>query len=251
MAYTRKSYRRRPKTVRRKRVYRRKAPLTRMIKAVTLKQCETKKSSQYTTATQNIFHNLAYYVGNLLATTQGTTDPQGTVAAQRNRIGDEVLARGISLKFFLQNEPDRPNVTYRIIIFRYNVLQDITPSTLNDPYFWAGTDGLGGNMNRLLDRPNTDRIKVIKEHWILPEKQANYSIQTAGPVPVGPKAKTMTRKFWIPMKNRKIKYRSDNSPYPMFTNVGFAVLAYDAINTAQTDNVCDLLWQSTFYYKDP
>lgn len=229
----------------------RKKPLVQMMKSVALKECETKKSSQYTITEQQLFHNLSYYAGNLQSTTQGTADPEGTVETTRNRIGDEVVARGLQIKFFLLNKADRPNVMYRIVLFRYNVVEGLPPTSLSDTYFWAGVDGNGSNMNRLLDRPNSDRIKVLQEHWIHPEKQANYSIQTAGPVPVGPFSKGMYRKFWIPLNNRKVKYRGDNSPYCQFTDVGLMVLAYDAISTAQTDILCDIQWQSTFYYKDP
>lgn len=247
--FTKKPYRR--KTFR-KRAHPRKS-VAKIVKSVALRQCETKRSSQYTESGQNLFHNLAYYAGNLLATTQGTSDPAGTAVAMRNRVGDEVIARGLSLKFFFQNMSDRPNVMYRIIVFRYNTLQDIPtiPSVLSDQYFWSGTDGNAANMNRTLDRPKTERVKVLKEHWIRPESQANYSIQTAGPVPVGPFSKTSFRHFWIPLNNQKIKYRGDNSNFCRFTDIGFMVLAYDAINTAQTDNLAAFQWQSTFYYKDP
>ncbi len=97
---------RRKKVVRKPRLARK--PLVKMMKAVTLKECETKKSSQYTTNSAELFHNLAYYTGNLQSTTQGTSDPEGTITATRNRIGDEVVARGISLKFFMNNKADRP-----------------------------------------------------------------------------------------------------------------------------------------------
>jgi len=228
-----------------------KKPLVKMMKAVSLKECETKQSSQYTQSSAELFHNLSYYAGNLQSTTQGVSDPEGTTTATRNRIGDEVVARGLSLKLFMNNKDDRPNVMYRIVIFRYNVLEGIAPTPLTDTYFWSGTDGNGANMNRVLDRPNGDRIKVLQEHWIHPEKQANYSIQTAGPSPVGPFSKTMYRKFWVPLNNRKVRYRGDNSPYCQFTDIGVMVLAYDAINTGQTDILTDIQWQSTFYYKDP
>ena len=87
------------------------------------------------------------------------------------------------LKMFLENLADRPNVMYRIIVFRYNVYADIAPTNLSDQFFWSGTDGAAGNMNRMLDRPNGDRIKVIKDQYILPTNQANYTIQTGGPAP--------------------------------------------------------------------
>lgn len=224
--------------------------LTTMMKNVALKNCETKKANIYLATAVNLFHNLAYYATNLLATRQGLGNPEGMTEGSRNRVGDEVIARGLKIKWFMQNEADRPNVMYRIIVFRYNTLAG-TPGPITDNYFWCGTDGEGGNMNRMLDRPNTERVKVIKEILVKPTNQANYSIQTAGPVPVGPFSKTNIAECWIPLNNRKIKYNNDDSPLVRFTDIGFAVTVYDAIGTAQTDNIADMQWTSTFYFKDP
>ncbi|WP_445775547.1 hypothetical protein [Shewanella sp.] len=224
--------------------------LATMMKNVALKNCETKKSSLYTGSSVALFHNLAYYADNLQRTNQGLSDPEGFSQATRNRIGDEVIARGLKIKWFMENEADRPNVMWKIIVFRYNTLEAAT-TPLTDPYFWRGTDGVGGNMNRMLDAPNPERVKVIKEILIKPTNQANYSIQTAGPVPVGPFVKTNLAEIYIPLNNRKIQYNDADSRFVRFTDIGFAVTVYDAINTAQTDQLANLQWVSTFYYKDP
>jgi len=109
-------------------------PLARMVKSVLLRTAETKRSSQYTKDPQQLFHNKTYYAGQLLATKQGVTDPHGADAATANRIGDEVVGMGISLRFFLENVKDHPNVIYKIYVFRYNT-QQITAG-LTDTYFW-------------------------------------------------------------------------------------------------------------------
>jgi len=217
--------------------------LTRMIKNVSLKNSETKKSSIYTGTAVSLFHNLAYYADNLQRTNQGVSDPEGFSQAGRNRIGDEVIARGIKIKWFMENLADRPNVMYRIIVFRYNTLEGV--SGLTDPYFWRGTDGQGGNMNRMLDSPNPERIKVIKQMLIKPTSQANYSVDPQS------KVKTNLAECWVPLNNRKIQYNDSDSQFVRFTDIGFAVTVYDAINTAQTDQLSNLQWTSTFYYKDP
>lgn len=234
----------------RKRFARGSSRIARIAKQVQLKTCETKESSQYTADQQILFHNLSYYAGNLLATTQGTSDPSGVAQASRNRVGDEVIARGLSLKLFIQNDAQRPNVMYRIIIFKYNSIA-ITSPGLDDTYFWCGPSGGGSTMNRMLDRPQTDRLKIIKSIVVNPTSEANYSIQTAGPVPVGPFAKTRMYKFWVPLKNRRIKYSEDGGNFPRFLGYGFCVTPYDSIATLETDILCRMQWQSTFYYKDP
>lgn len=218
------------------------------MKNVALKNCETKKSSLYTGSSVGLFHNLAYYADNLQRTNQGVSDPEGYSQSTRNRVGDEVIARGIKIKWFMENVLDRPNVMYRIIVFRYNTLEGNGPG-LADPYFWRGTDGQGGNMNRMLDAPNPERVKVLKEILIKPTNQANYSQPANGAV--GPFVKTNFAECWIPLNNRKVQYNDSDSRFVRFTDIGFAVTVYDAINTGQTDQLANLQWVSTFYYKDP
>lgn len=216
--------------------------LKKAIQNVTLAKCETKMSSQYTHDQASLFHNKAYYASNLLATTQGVTDPAGLTGATNNRIGDEVVAKGLQIKFNFETQVRKQNCTYRIIVFRYNTLE----SPLDDTYFWCGTDGGGGNMNRLLDKPNTERVKVIKNMFINPTYQANFGInqETA-------QRKSYTTSLYIPLNNRKIKYNGDNLSTTRYTDIGFMVLAYDVFSTLETDINASLQWVSTFYYKDP
>lgn len=215
-------------------------PLARVVRNVLLKTAETKRSSQYTTTPQELFHNKTYYAGQLLATKQGVTDPHGADNASNNRIGDEVIGMGISLRFFLENLKDHPNVIYKIYIFRYNTLQ----TTLSDTYFWQGLDGSGSNMNRTLDKPHTDRLKILKTMTINPYLGSMGGTNFDS-------AKTRMFQTWIPLGRRKITYNADGSPFPRFTDIGFAVLAYDAVNTTEITVLTNFQWQSTFYYKDP
>lgn len=232
------------KRLRRTRRYgRTRRPLARMVKNVLLRTAETKKSSQYTETAAQLFHNKTYYAGQLLATTQGLTNPDEAAAAGSNRIGDEVIGMGISLRFFLENVSDHPNVIYKVYIFRYNTLQ-VSGGGLNDVYFWQGIDGFGGNMNRTLDKPHTDRLKIIKTMTINPQlgSMAGTNFNSA---------KTRMFQTWIPLGKRKIQYNADNSPFTRFTDIGFAILAYDAVNTTEITVLSNFQWQSTFYYKDP
>lgn len=246
----------RPKRQRRRSYGPTRGKVARIAKSVMLRACESKQSSQYTTAAVTLFHDRTYYAGQLLATTQGVRDPSGIQQATLNRIGDEVIARGLSLKFFLQNKSDRPNVMYVLYVFSYNVLlvnpAAVPPETLSDNEFWAGLGGGGAAVtNRILDKPQRRNIRVLKKLVIKPTNQANYSIQTAGPVPVGPFAKTNYVSCWIPLRNKKIHYRLPDSPMPERDGYGFAMVAYDAITTLTTDAIADMQWQSTFYFKDP
>lgn len=244
-----------PKRRPRKVAFRNPRGLASTVKRLALSSCETKQSTQYTSALQNLFHDRTYYAGQLLATTQGVTAPHGLNEAALNRIGDEVIGRGVKLKLFIEQEAERPNVMYMIYIYRYNVLLmnagATPPAVMTDNEFWTGPAGAGALTNRMLDQPNSKNIKVIRRKVIKPVNQANYSIQTAGPTPVGPFVKTDYHEFWIPLKNKKIRYRNPDSPLPERDGLGFALVAFDAQNTATTDHISNVMWTSTFYFKDP
>lgn len=222
------------------------AALRKSIKNISINASETKRSNQYTEDPAQLFHNKAYYAGQLLATSQGTADPQGLVDAKNNRIGDEVYAKGLHVKFFLANAARRPNVNYRIVLFSYNT-QYVQTGALDDSEFWSGTDGAGANMNRMLDKPNTDRIKVLKSIVLKPSHEANYSIDSG----MTYSEKTRTVSMYMPFKNRKIRYNEDNSPFPLYRDIGIMVLAYDTMTSLETDLIGSFQWTSTFYYKDP
>lgn len=99
-------------------------------------------------------------------------------------------------------------------------------------------------MNRTLDKPSTDRIKIIKTMTMNP-----YLGSMGGDG--FDSAKTRMFQTWIPLGGRKVTYNADGSPFTRFTDIGFAVLAYDAVNTTEVTVLTNLQWQSTFYYKDP
>lgn len=225
--------------------------LNNRIKNVSLRQCETKQSNQYTSTLQTLFHDRTYYSGQLLATTQGFTAPQGLEQAVNNRIGDKVVARGVKLRIYVENEAARPNVMYRIFIFKYNTLLLAGGAALQDNEFWEGPAGQGALTNRMLGKVQTRHIKILKSKLVKPTYQANYTPQSAGPIPNGPYSKTDLHSFWIPMKNKQIQYRDPDSTFPIRDGLGFAIVAFDTQGSFTTDHISNIMWQSTFYYKDP
>lgn len=225
-----------------KRPLRRKAkPIQRLanqMKTIALKQCETKVASD-TAENLQLTHNGTYFKSNFFFTSQGTGDPQGLDSNPRVRIGDEIIARGIKFKWWLSNKGDRPNVMYNIYVFYYNTLETPTAST-----FWRGTDGVGGTMNRMLDNPNPDRIKVLKKFVV------NSKSQYVGTAP-NLKEHSQYRECYLSFNNKKIVYRRDSSGVPKHWDLGFAVVPYDSYGTLITDNIASFAWSSTFYFKDP
>lgn len=227
---------------RKRRVVKRKTkPIQRLanqMKTIALKQCETKVSSD-TAENIQLNHNTTHYQGQFFGTTQGVQDPQGLLGAERNRVGDEIIARGIKLKWWLSNKGDRPNVMYNIYVFYYNTLD-----TLTNSMFWRGTDGQGGTMNRMLDNPNPERIKVLKKFVI------NSKSQFVGTAP-NLYEHSQYRECYISFNNKKITYRRDQTTVPKGWDLGFAVVPYDAYGTLSTDNIASFAYSSTFYFKDP
>lgn len=212
--------------------------LKQLIKSVSLKDSETKLSS-HTEENLRLFHNGSVYREGLLATSTGTENPQGFSEHASNRIGDEILARGLKLRFWLSNVEDRPNVMYKITAFWYN-----TDSTvLSDGLFWRGTDGDGGTMNRMIDAANTYKVTPLKN--LMVRSGPNYSIPQNG------KEHSYFTECYIPLNNRKIKYRVDNNNRPQFKDIGFQIVAYDAFGTLSTDQVAHFAYSSCLYFKDP
>jgi hypothetical protein len=217
--------------------------LANKMKTIALKQCETKVASD-TAENLQLTHNGTYFKNNFFFTSQGTADPQGLDSAPRSRIGDEIIARGIKFKWWLSNKGDRPNVMYHIYVFYYNTLETPTVST-----FWRGTDGVGGTMNRMLDNPNPDRVKVLKK-LIVNSKSQYLGVQTTDNASFD-REHSQLRELYISLNNKKIVYRRDSSGVPKGWDLGFAVVPYDSYGTLITDNIASFAWSSTFYFKDP
>lgn len=225
------------------------ASLNSRIKKVSLQNCETKKSNQRFwpgTNAQPLYHNVTEFgILNLLGTTQGTDNPQGTTEDSRNRIGTEIIARGISLKLMFITAQSRPNLNVMLYVFSYEA--GLNP--VNDQEFWCGPSGAGASQNRFLDRPNTNKVKILKKMYL--HNLPNYSTV----VPSGDERSNMiVKELWVPLRNRKIKYQIDGTGptnIPKFRDIGVAMVAFDTTNTLTSDIVGYVTAQSTLYFKDP
>lgn len=216
--------------------------LAKKIKAISLQNCETKRASDWE-ENMSLNHNTTLYRQGFLATNQGVTDPQGfAVTSFRNRVGDEIIARGIKFKFWLSNKADRPNVMYNIYLFSYPSQQTVSNSN-----FWRGTDGNGGTMNRMVDSPNPEKVTVLKQFKIF-SGPSYYNGATTSP---NGREHSYFREFYLKLNNRKIQYRDDNGTLPKKTDIGMAVVVYDAYGSLITDNVASMAFSQTFYFKDP
>lgn len=231
-------YRKKPYA--KKKVFR-KTKLTSMVKNIALKASETKRSTRHA---ENVFlnHNTTYYIDNLFKTEEGTTNPSGT-SIVNNRVGNEVIGRGLGIKLWISNKIDRPNVMYKILLIEHPTR--LVGTGMNDSILWQGVDGYGGVMNRMIDHVANNRVRVIKSFTFQPNKEANYSQNPAK------YEKSRLVDFYVPLKNRKIMYNLDNGYVASFKDMALCVLAYDAYGTLQTDTLASFAYNIRFYFKDP
>lgn len=210
--------------------------LVSLIKKVTLKQSETKYNSGSIENTQ-LFHNggvgpTYVFLTNMLTTAQGQNQSQ--------RLGDEVIAKGLSIKLWLSNKLDRPNVMYRIILLAVPPQEAVST---NPSGLFKGSIG-----NKIVDYIDTDKYKVIKNIMIKPFA-GDYSLESGATN----KEHSTYRKIWIPLKNRKIVYSADNGAVAKYQNniLSLAVIAYDSYGSITTDNIASFACVYRFYFKDP
>lgn len=237
-----------------KRPYRRprvKGSLNSRIKRVSLSQCETKMSSQRFFAGTNaepLYHNVTNFkIHQLLSTTQGTDDPAGTDQDARNRVGSEIIARGLLLKFMFITAQSRPNMNIMAYVYKYDATITAVQTDIN---FWSGPAGGAANQNRFLDRPNLNKVKVLRKFLI--SNRQNYSANVPS---ADERNNTCYKELWIPLKNKKIRYIENSAgastSTPQWHNYGVALVAFDTTNTGPGDIVGYCTAQSTLYFKDP
>lgn len=226
--------------------FRRGRSLASQVKRISLSQCETKSTGQSLgavsgSAAVDMYHNVTHFVDNLLATKQGVTANPGAIAFM-NRIGNEVIARGIRIKLQFISDPGHPNVNIKGYVFRYEANE--TPADAN---FWAGPSGLGGGMIRMLDSPDTRNVTILKSFSVHNQNVAFNPDLGSGSQAVH----NVYKDLWIPLKSSKLKYDSNNSSVPKYKDIGMCFVMYDANNTLQTDIIGYLSYVTKFYFKDP
>lgn len=206
------------------------ASTKKLIKSIVLKTTETKYKN-LALDKQELYHNNIYALTDLMGVMPSQGDSDG------ERVGDSIYSTGIKVRMMLGQKSDRPNVTFKIFVVKFD--EDVSGS-LTFSNFYHVTSG-----NGLLDAIQTKRFKVIKS---LTLKSKGTSLE------VGETAKEFVRplSFWIPLK-KKLKFIADASTkvsnYP--ENLKIVVLAYDAYGTLSSDNIAYAQGCATLYFKDP
>ena len=224
----------------------------RAVRDVMMKNIETKQSNQTIADGTEIFHNnFVTLSSNLLATTQGTWDPQTT--STNNRIGDQVTAIGVKIAMMVELNERYSDVTFRLMIVKC-ARQDVpTRSTL-----FHGQSG-----NKMIDTVNTERYSIIAQKWFKvksPGQGTTSAVGLSGVATMNDANVQLSRatrivKLWIPgskfAKSKIIKYEDTDSRTKFFDYHALSY-AYSNYSTQQdiwyVARVNDFICQ--FKYKD-
>lgn len=209
--------------------------LIKLINKISLNKAET-KNTHIIQEDQQLYHNQQDIKKGLLNTTASVNDGQGGTANTAVRIGDEICAKGLSIKMWFANKLDRPNIMYKVVFFYYQ-----SDSNVFDIFYSQGSTNL------MLRDLNTEKYTIITAKTF--NLQVGESSAISGGSFVGREAHRLL-KFWIPLKNKKIKYH-DTTDVPKFRNIGFMVCAYDSFGTLITDNIASYSYNYKLYFKDP
>lgn len=159
------------------------------------------------------------------------------------RIGDKITPRGMSIKLWLANKLDRPNILYRVIVA---VLPKVSGGAITIPRFdpfQIPNSGLLGNY--LLTPPDTDKgVKFLYDRIVSNERAFT------GGSNLPQKEVHVYKKIWIKRKrSRPIVYDTTgteiiNKPLAIY------VIPYDSYATLNTDNIASCAGFMRMYYKD-
>jgi len=235
--YSKKSVRKSVKKFTRKPSMKRSS-LVSLIKKVSLKPVETKHTHNIG-ENINLFHNVPEISYAHLNTTQSIADNNAGVSNFASRLGDEIILRGLSYKFWFANKLDRPNVMYKIVFFKY---QSKAAPGSNAPFYSQGTANF---MIRDLD---TEQFKIIKVVNFNLQTNAQKIITIGGAL-VGAEGHRAIS-VYIPLKNYKCKYENGTT-IPRFQDFAYTIIAYDSYGTATTDNIASYAVNRKLYFKDP
>jgi hypothetical protein len=159
-----------------------------------------------------------------------------------NRIGEEIMPRGIAIKMYLAAKTDRPNTMFRVIVASLPKLVGTTVTTnVFDPFQIANSGVNGNNMIWPADKDEGVKFLYDKIHRLPLQAEQVNTVRFC--------EKTKMIKLWIKSKGRKITYATFtqvivNRPLAVY------VIPYEQYSTLTTDNVGSMAGMLRMYYKD-
>ena len=204
------------------------------IKSELSMQVETKASCQSSSDGQQILHNnFITRTANLLTTSQGTSDNASN--SSLNRVGDEILVKGVSIKMMLELNERYSVGTFRVLVVKAAKGDAPTKSTL--------FTGLSGN--KMIDTINSERYTVVASKTVV-IRQTSTAIDPQGVQTIGSGfavgTSTVSRatriiRMWIPGakfgRNGKVKYESGSTQVKFF-DYHLLVYSYSNYDSAET-----------------
>ena len=225
------------------------------VKRVILKTAETKTITIGNEDTQ-LYHDVGNTAGPSTNQSAILFDPwsyisQGTT--YKTRIGDQLMPRGISVKLWMANKQDRPNIIYRIIVVVLARQINGTIPTYNNVDLFKATD-VGTNNTTIIAEFDRDKVKkVLYDKLVRNEGLAQSSTGSA----LFPSAnfrgreRHCVKKLWIKAKQqRNIVYNSGTNVHQN-NFMALYVIPYDSYSTLQTDNIATVAMFTKLYWKDP
>lgn len=173
-----------------------------------------------------------------------TTIVPGT--GYNNRVGTEIMPRGMSIRMYFENEALRPNVHYRLIIgIAPKLLADgLTPSNYDNLQLFQG---IGSNLVRHVDTEKGYKILYDRIYRV----EQGFTGWAGG---AGPFRCHKFLKIWLRRKRgSKITYVASNAGVASAINnkpVFMCIIPYDSDNTLPTDHIGNVTWQAKLYWKD-
>lgn len=222
-----------------------KKTVAKVAKNVVMNLSETKMGN-YALENQQLYHNdWAYPDTNACYTSQGTTDSDNSQV--ENRVGNAIQPRKLWWRIQLFNKLDRPNLHYRICVFRRNTDSSggltTVPSGEPEQVFFPAV--LGNLMilpwNREQCTPVFDRIYTVTN--------PNYGASSFSGSP-GNKEISKIVDINIDLKKYKQFTYNQGGGVPKNAVYQLGILAYDAYGTLTTDNVASYAMLRRFYFKD-
>jgi hypothetical protein len=221
-----------------------------------MKKVETKKY-QFADENVQLYHNIGYTTTPLIPSQCSLAQvfniwadiDRGT--ASFNRIGDRITPRGMSIKLWIANKNDRPNLMYRIIVATTPkaIGGTAVTNTNVDPWDDLQVGSNGNKMIRLIDK---DRgVRTLYDKVITHNAGYSATASTGYSPNMLARESHMYKKLWIKKKNsRDIVYDSTGSNQIVNNPIHIWVIPYDSYGTLTTDNIASLAYQGCIYYKD-
>jgi len=164
---------------------------------------------------------------------------------RNERIGDRITPRGMSLKLWIANKQDRPNVMYRLLIVRMPKTIGGIATTNGNTYPFQ-TANLGANGNHILLPLDQDKgMKALYDRTF--NVQTGDSWATNGSTL---KEAHTLKKLWIKRKKSGPIVYDGAGQFIVNNPILVYLIPYDSYGTLTTDNIASCSFYCRLYYKD-